>query len=68
MKAIHEHPGKRAHEEVMQQDGNNRTQELVGAGKRIISKENKNKEVEKKGSKGKQGEARWGEKVEIHIK
>lgn len=36
MKALHEHPGKRGHEEVMQQDGDNGAQELEGVRKRII--------------------------------
>lgn len=30
MKALHEHPGKRGHEEVMQEDGDDRAQELRG--------------------------------------
>lgn len=28
VEALHEHPGKRGHEEVVQQDGHNRTQKL----------------------------------------
>lgn len=36
MKALHEHPGKCGHEEVMKQDGHDCTQELEGARKRII--------------------------------
>lgn len=28
MKTLHEHPGKRGHEEIMQQDGNDGAQEL----------------------------------------
>lgn len=30
MKALHEHPGKCGHEEIMQQDGNDCAQELEG--------------------------------------
>lgn len=41
MKTFHEHPGERGHEEVMQQDGDDRTQELRGEvffKKRVIKK------------------------------
>lgn len=38
MKALHEEPGERGHEEVMQQDGNNCAQELQGERKRTIKR------------------------------
>lgn len=43
MEALHEHPGKRGHEEVMQEDGNDRTQELEEEGERMINKGRKQK-------------------------
>lgn len=36
MKALHKHPGKGGHEEVMQEDGHDCTQELKRRRKRII--------------------------------
>ena len=43
MEALHEHPGERGHEEVMQEDGNDRTQELEEEGERVINKGKKQK-------------------------
>jgi len=41
MKALHEHPGKRGHEEVMQEDGNDCTQKLEGKEKENDYREEK---------------------------
>lgn len=47
VKALHEHPGERGHEEVMQEDGDNRAQELEGRRKRMIKgREDKKSKVE----------------------
>lgn len=50
MKAFHEHPGKCGHEEVVQEDRDNCTQELDGEIKRRIKaqKEKKNKRSRRK--------------------
>lgn len=59
MKALHEHPSKRGHEEVMQENGDDCAKELKGKRKRIIKgrKEKEARERLQKEYKGMRGEA-----------